>query len=215
MAQAIVADRAGDTPLRTHPRSSTLRPEKHTGELGVSHFISFVRIPALAIRQHIRPLPRLEVLATDSLPMRVWPQDIDFNLHLNNARYLNLMDYGRMHLLARVHLLQHILRSRWTPLVGAVWMTYRRSLPLFARFNLESRLVCWDDRWFYMEQTFVGKEGLAALGWVKGILRSPAGNLDPQHVLEAVSPGIVSPPMPDSIATWNDLTREKLQTAPS
>ena len=178
----------------------------------MSHFISFVRIPALAIRHHIRPLAPLGILEEDRLEMRVWPNDIDFNLHLNNARYLNIMDFGRMHLLARVRILEHVIRSRWTPLVGAVWMTYRRSLPVFARFTLASRLVCWDERWFYMEQTFTGGNGLAAMGWVKGLLRSPEGNLDPQKVLEAVSPGAVSPPMPESIATWNELTREKLQS---
>jgi acyl-CoA thioesterase FadM len=177
----------------------------------LSHFISFVRIPALALRQHIRPLAPLGILEEDRLEMRVWPNDIDFNLHLNNARYLNIMDFGRMHLLARVGILEHVIRSRWTPLVGAVWMTYRRSLPVFARFTLTSRLVCWDERWFYMEQTFTGGNGLAAMGWVKGLLRSPEGNLDPQKVLEAVSPGAMSPPMPESIATWNELTREKLQ----
>lgn len=176
----------------------------------MSHFISFVRIPALAIRQRIRPLPPLGVLDEDRLWMRVWPNDIDFNLHLNNARYLSMMDYGRMHLLARTRILGHVIRSRWTPLVGAVWMTYRRSLPLFARFTLSSRTVCWDERWFYMEQTFTSSDGLAAVGWVKGLLRGPGGTLEPQKVLETVSPGVVSPPMPEAIATWNELTREKL-----
>ena len=178
----------------------------------MSHFISFVRIPALAIRQHIRPLPPLGVLDEDRLSMRVWPNDIDFNLHLNNARYLSMMDYGRMHLLARTRILDHVLHSRWTPLVGAVWMTYRRSLPLFARFTLSSRTVCWDERWFYMEQTFTGSEGLAAVGWVKGLLRSASGTLEPQKIIETVSPGVLSPPMPEAIATWNELTREKLQS---
>jgi acyl-CoA thioesterase FadM len=178
----------------------------------LSHFISFVRIPALAIRQHLRPLPPLGVLDEDRLSMRVWPNDIDFNLHLNNARYLSMMDYGRMHLLARTRILDHVLRSRWTPLVGAVWMTYRRSLPLFARFTLSSRTVCWDERWFYMEQTFTGSEGLAAVGWVKGLLRSSSGTLEPQKIIETVSPGVLSPPMPEAIATWNELTREKLQS---
>lgn len=177
----------------------------------MSHFISFIRIPALAIRQQIRPFPPLGVLDEDRLEMRVWPNDIDFNLHMNNARYLSVMDYGRMHLLARAQILNHVIRSRWMPLVGAVWMTYRRSLPVFARFTLMSRMVCWDERWFYMEQSFTGKEGLAALGWVKGLLRSPEGNLDPQKVIETVAPGVVSPPMPESIALWNELTREKLQ----
>jgi acyl-CoA thioesterase FadM len=176
----------------------------------VSHIISFVRIPALALRQHLWPLTPLGVLDEDCMRMHVWPNDIDLNLHLNNARYLNIMDYGRMHLLARTRLLDQILRSRWTPLVGAVWMTYRRSLPLFSAFTLGSRLVCWDERWFYMEQTFTAREGLAAVGWVKGILRDAGGNVEPQNVIDRVTPGLASPPMPESIATWNELTREKL-----
>jgi len=95
--------------------------------------------------------------------------------------------------------------------VGAVWMTYRRSLPLFSRFMLDSRLVCWDERWFYIEQTFTGSEGLVAVGWVKALLRDREGNLEPQKVLETVMPGVISPPMPEAIATWNEITREKLQ----
>jgi acyl-CoA thioesterase FadM len=137
----------------------------------LSHFISFVRIPALAIRQQMWPLAPLGVLDEDRLRMHVWPNDIDFNLHLNNARYLNIMDYARIHLLARTRLLDRIIRWRWQPMVGAVWITYRRSLPVFSAFELTSRLVCWDERWFYIEQTFGGREGLAAVGWVKGILR--------------------------------------------
>jgi acyl-CoA thioesterase FadM len=129
---------------------------------------------------------------------------------LNNARYLNIMDYARTHLLARSGLLEHIVRARWKPLVGAVWITYRRSLPVFSSFWLSSRLVCWDERWFYIEQTFEGRQGLAAVGWVKGVLRDSRGTLAPQKVIERVVPGAVSPPMPEAIATWNELTREKL-----
>lgn len=181
----------------------------------MSHFTSFVRIPALALRQHLRPLPRIGVLDEDALELRVWPNDIDFNLHMNNARYLSAMDYGRMHLLARAGLLEHILRSRWQPLVGAVWVTYRRSLPAFARFRLTSRLVCWDERWFYLEQIFTSRnlEGPVAIGWVKGALRDRSGTLDPRQVITRVAPGLPSPPLPDTIAAWNELTREKLQNS--
>jgi acyl-CoA thioesterase FadM len=180
-------------------------------EQGLSHFVSFVRIPALAIRQYIKPLAPLEILNEDRIRMHVWPNDIDLNMHMNNARYLSVMDFARTHLLARTRLLDHILRSRWQPLVGAVWMTYRRSLPLFSSFEISSRLVCWDERWFYIEQTFTGHEGLAAVGWVKGALRNARGGVDPQTVIAGVAPSVVSPPMPESITTWNELTREKLQ----
>ena len=157
------------------------------------------------------PLPRLGVLKEDRLRMRVWPNDIDFNLHLNNARYLNLMDYGRTHLLARTGLLRPVLRARYAAMVGAVWMTYRRSLPVFSRFELTSRLVCWDARWFYIEQTFVGRDGLAAVGWVKGVLRGKQGIVAPQKLIEEVAPGVLSPAMPEAIAEWNELTRHCMQ----
>ncbi len=179
----------------------------------MAHIINFVRIPLLAVRQHLRPLPPMGVLDEDRIRMRVWPNDIDINLHLNNGRYLSVMDYARTHLLARAGLLEHIIRSRWQPLVGAGWMTYRRSLPLFASFEIASRLVCWDERWFYLEQTFTGSKGLVAVGWVKGVLRTANGSLTPQSVLERVAPGIVSHPIPDTIAQWNELTRETLRAA--
>jgi acyl-CoA thioesterase FadM len=181
----------------------------------LSQFINFVRIPALAIRQHIRPLPALAVLEEDRIRLCVWPHDIDINLHMNNARYLSVMDYARTHLLARTGLLTHIVRWRWRPLVGAVWITYRRSLPLFSAFSIASRLICWDERWFYIEQTFTGRDGLAAFGWVKGMLRDAQGSLAPQQVLERVAPEVQSPPMPPAIAQWNTLTREKLQASDS
>ena len=150
------------------------------------------------------------VLEEDRLRMHVWPNDIDFNFHLNNARYLNIMDYARMHLLARTQLLEHVVRSRWMPVVGAVWITYRRSLSVFSAFLLTSRLVGWDDRWFYFEQTFTGRDGLAAVGWVKGALRLKQGTVEPQKVIERVAPGAQCPPMPEAFSTWNELTREKL-----
>jgi acyl-CoA thioesterase FadM len=143
----------------------------------------------------------------------VWPNDIDFNFHLNNARYLNVMDYGRMHLLARGGLLKPVMKARWLPVVGAVWMTYRRALPLWARYRLETQLTGWDERWFYMEQTFVGDEGLVAVGWVKGALLDKDGAVPPQQVMNLVRPGIVSPALPESIQILNELTREKLQNA--
>jgi acyl-CoA thioesterase FadM len=132
---------------------------------------------------------------------------------MNNARYLSVMDYARIRLLARTRVLDHIVRARWKPMVGAVWVTYRRSLPLLSAFTLTSRLVCWDERWFYFEQIFACGQGQAAVGWVKGVLRDAQGIVDPQRVIEGVASGTLSPQMPEAIAAWNQLTREKLQAS--
>ncbi len=177
----------------------------------MAHYNSFVRIPFLVLRQAIRPLPRIDPLETDLLQLRVWPNDVDFNFHLNNARYLSVMDYGRVHLLARAGMLTPVLKARWAPVVGGVWITYRRSLHLWTRYSLATRLAAWDERWFYMEQTFTSEEGVAALGWVKGALLDKSGIVAPQRIVDLVNPGLASPPLPESMQTLNDLTREKLQ----
>ena len=176
----------------------------------MSHLNSFIRIPALAIRQRIRPLPRIGILDEDILRMRVWPQDIDFNFHLNNARYLSFMDYGRVHLTAASGILTPALRERWIPLVGSVSITYRRSLGLFAGFTLSSRLLCWDEKWFYMEQVFQAQGGLVAIAWVKGLFRGKEGNIRPEQAISLVEPGLKSPAVPETLEQWNALTKEKL-----
>lgn len=183
----------------------------------LAHFNSFIRIPFLVLRQSIAPLPPIETFETDVLKMRVWPNDIDFNFHLNNARHLSVMDYGRIHLLARGGVLKHIIRARWVPVVGAVWITYRRSLHLWAHFELSTRMVGWDSRFFYMEQAFTGAEGLVAVGWVKGALRGSTepgktGAVPPQQIMDLVRPGVVSPELPEAVHTLNELTREKLES---
>ena len=176
----------------------------------MAHLNSFVRIPLLAVRQHIRPLPRIGILDEDRIRMRVWPNDIDFNFHLNNSRYLSCMDYGRIHMIAANGILAHLLKERWTPLVGSVDVTYRRSLDLFAAFELRTRTMCWDEKWVYMEQSFHTKAGLAAVAWVKGLFRNKQGNIPPQKIVDLVSPGVASPPIPESIVQWNEITKGRL-----
>ena len=184
----------------------------------MSHLNSFVRIPALAVRHRIRPLPRIGIFGEDVLRMRVWPQDIDFNLHLNNGRYLSFMDYGRVHLMAATGILTPMLRDKWVPLVGSVSITYRRSLDLFARFTLSTRVLCWDEKWFYMEQVFRSDQGLAAIAWVKGLFRATDGNIPPQRVVDIIASGTTSPAspaVPEVLEQWNHLTRWKLQSQDS
>jgi acyl-CoA thioesterase FadM len=176
----------------------------------MAHINSFVRIPLLALRQRIRPLPRIGVLDEDRIRMRVWPTDIDFNFHLNNSRYLSFMDYGRMHMIAACGILDHALRNRWMPLVGSVDITYRRSLDLFAAFEIRTRTLCWDEKWFYIEQSFHGQAGLAAVSWVKGLFRGKQGNIPPQSIVDLVTPGLASPPVSESLSQWNEITKQRL-----
>lgn len=129
--------------------------------------------------------PRQPLMEVVSLPLRVLPTDLDINLHLTNSRYLALMDLGRIEFMLRTGLMRGALRRRWLPVVAIASVKFRREINPFQRFTLHTRLLGWDEKWFYMEQRFETELGVAAIGVVKGLFRGPSGNV-PTHELVAL-----------------------------
>ena len=147
------------------------------------------------------------------LSFRVWPGDLDLNVHMNNGRYLTVMDLGRLDLMARTGLLREAVRRRWMPLVGSAVIRFRRSLALFQRYELRSRILGWDHKWFFMEQRFLRGGDLIAVGLVKGLVRGRSGNVSPAEVLVALGRQLESPPLSDAVLTWSRLERSMLAEA--
>jgi hypothetical protein len=40
---------------------------------------------------------KVDLFETTVVRLRAWPNDLDFNMHVNNGRYLTLADIARMH----------------------------------------------------------------------------------------------------------------------
>jgi acyl-CoA thioesterase FadM len=123
------------------------------------------------------------LLDTAVLRMRVWPTDLDINLHLTNSRYLALMDLGRIELMLRTGMMGKVLKRRWLPVVSIASIRFRREISPFERFTLHTRLLGWDEKWFYMEQRFETTRGVAAVGIVKGLFRGSQGNVPTQELV--------------------------------
>ena len=108
--------------------------------------------------------PPLGILDESVVTFRVWPTDLDLNGHMNNGRYLTLMDLGRIDLMARSGLARVALRRGWRPVVGSATIRFHRALKLFHRYELKTRVVGWDAKWFYIEQRFEREGAVAAFG---------------------------------------------------
>lgn len=93
------------------------------------------------------------------LHFRVLPTDLDTSLHLNNGRYLTLMDFGRLDVMVCGGLWRAVLRNKWTPVASAIKIRYRRELRLFQRFEIVTRIVAWDAANVVMEQNFIFLDG--------------------------------------------------------
>lgn len=103
-----------------------------------------------------RLIPPLDV---SLLHFRVWPHDLDTSLHMNNGRYWTLMDLGRTDLMLRSGLWRAVLRHKWTPVVSAAKIRFRRELKLFTPFRLETRIMCWAESWLVMEHRMISDGG--------------------------------------------------------
>lgn len=96
---------------------------------------------------------------TSRLAFRVWPHDLDTSMHLNNGRYLTLMDIGRLDVMVTSGLWRTVLRHGWTPVASAIKIRYRRELRFLQKFYIDTRIVAWDERSVVMEQVFLFADG--------------------------------------------------------
>lgn len=146
---------------------------------------------------------RLPWSATTSLGLRVLPHDLDLNFHLNNGRYLTMMDLGRLDYLGQTGILKTCIQRKWLPILGATQMTYLRPLKLFQAFTIDTEIEYWDEKWVVMRQRFYSKGKLVASGRVQALMRGPQGNVSPTEILAAS--GIsdpTPPPISDEVRQW-------------
>ena len=135
----------------------------------------------------------LKALDTSILTMHVFPNDLDTNLHMNNGRYLTIMDLGRIDLLKRAGLLKLMVQNKWMPIVGTATIEFQRPLKFWQKYELHTHVSSWDEKWIYLEQTFYSHGKITAVGKIKGLLRGREGKIPPQFYMEALQSGIVSP----------------------
>jgi acyl-CoA thioesterase FadM len=150
---------------------------------------------------------RIGLLDTSVLSFLVWPNDLDINAHMNNGRYLTLMDLGRIDLSVRNGCGRVMLARRWRPMVGAATIRFRRSLTPFQTYDLHTRVIGWDDKWMYFEQEFRRGEQVCARGTVQVLLRGPKGNVPSSEVLQALNGPEASPALPEPVRLWVESQR--------
>jgi len=121
-------------------------------------------------------------------PFRVWPNDLDVFLHMNNGVYLTVADLGRTDLLARAGALGELDRRRWYPVVAAESIRFRRSLTLWQRYTIDTRVIGWNDRSIYLEQRFESRGETVARAVIDArFLVRGGGKVSPADVVGAAS----------------------------
>jgi len=164
----------------------------------MSFLLRFIKVWLMSAFGHKHKFP----LGESHVHLRVWPNDLDLNIHVNNGRYLTLMDLGRMDLMFRSGAIKLWLGHGWQPLVGLSMCRHFKALKVFQKFTLKTKLLGWDEKWVYFEQRFESAGQLYALGVVKGLMAGKAGPVPTSMLLEVLGIHETSPALPAYVTDW-------------
>ena len=161
----------------------------------------FIRMVKGAIAA--RNLPKIGITDIHESRHRCWPWDIDFWNELNNGRTLTLYDLGRIPLAMRVGMWTALRENGWGLTMAGVSVRYRRRIRPFESFTMRSRGVCWDDKFFYIEQSMWKKNGECANhALYRSAIVDGKGIVAPALMAEAMGLDPVSPHMPGWVQSW-------------
>jgi acyl-CoA thioesterase FadM len=123
-----------------------------------------------------------------SLTLRVLPNDLDFNFHMNNGRYLTICDLSRVDLFIRTGLMKTMLKRKWIPVIAEHTMIYKKLLGLLQRFDVLLDATHWDEKYFYLNRTFRIGERILAEETLKGCVYARGeGVVKHEDVIAAVA----------------------------
>ena len=152
-----------------------------------------------------RRLPPIGVRETHVSHHRCWPWDIDPWMELNNGRTLTLYDLGRVPLAVRTGLIGTARANGWFVTVAGLSTRYRRRVTPMARFQMRSRILGWDARFIYIEQSIwlgAKTEIAANQALLRMAVASKDGLVPTQMVAEALGWDTESPTLPDWVQAW-------------
>lgn len=141
----------------------------------------------LAARRRARRGKTLDPTAVGTIRLTTLPSDIDILRHMNNGRYLSLFDLGRWDLLIRTGLFDAMKDRGWYAVVSSETITFRKSLQLWQRFEVQSRFIGHDEKALFMEHRAVVKGQVYARAIVRArMLRRTGGTVSNEELFAAV-----------------------------
>lgn len=87
--------------------------------------------------------------------LRTMPSDIDLLGHMNNGMYLSIFDLGRYDQLIRTGHWDDFRTRGWYPVVVNETVSFRKSLNLWQVYDVDTRIVGFDDKAVYVEHRIV------------------------------------------------------------
>lgn len=151
---------------------------------------------------------RLTPMMSTNTHFRVLPSDLDVFGHMNNGRFLQIMDVARFEWMLRTNVWSALRREGWLPSLGGNLVHYRRALKPFARYRVQTQLLGYEGPWVLLEHRFRDANGrIAAVSCTRASLRRGRRMVPGQEVFETVDPRALDLRPPAYVIPWLEADR--------
>lgn len=152
-----------------------------------------------------RRAPRLGLFDTHVSDHLCLPWDLDLWMELNNGRTLTIYDLGRIPLAQRTGLIALLKRQKWGLTIAGSVVRYRRRVRMWDRIRIESRVLGWDRRFIYIEQSMWRPDGTCtSQAAFRAALTDAAGIVTTDRIAPALGVSSKSPKLPAWVQAWSD-----------
>ena len=130
--------------------------------------------------------------------LRAMPWDCDANLHINNAKYLAILDLARAQLFFKNGFFKLFFKNRWTAVVTSANVVYRRSINLWSTYTVKSRIAYKTDRLIVLEHVFESEGSLYAHAYIAVALLEKGKMISIEQLESQVDLAHIASPEPGS-----------------
>ncbi len=160
----------------------------------------YIRAIAAIIRA--RKLPAMGLFDTHVSHHRAWPWDTDIFGELNNGRILTLFELGRWQSTVRIGIIAPFLKGKMGFAVAGASVRYRRRIPIFQCYRMQTRIVGFDDRFIYVDQSMWQGETCANQLLLRAAIRENSATLPPVEFLKRMDFPTDQPERPNWVKAW-------------
>lgn len=154
-------------------------------------------------------LPRLGPFDAHVSTHRIRPWDLDPWMELNNGRTLTLYDLGRLPFSLRTGLIAVLRREGWGMTVAGSSVRYRRRVVAFQRVVMVTRLIGWDARFLYLDQSMWRAGECTSQVLIRSACTGPGGIVPPGRIAAALGIAPESPPLPGWVRAWAEADAQR------
>ncbi|SEB48923.1 Acyl-CoA thioesterase FadM [Paramicrobacterium humi] len=157
-------------------------------------------------KRQLRRRGKVDAYDVSRLSLRVLPTDLDLLRHVNNGVYFSLFDLGRFDLLIRSGIWQTFEDEGWYPVVASETISFRKSLRLWQRFTVETRILGIDDKSVYLEHRAVVRCEIYTQAFIRArFLRHAGGTVPVPELIAALGEGHDREhSVPEWLSRWGD-----------